>query len=131
MGLAGGTCSIRDYSALSEIWRMIARTAYAQLRYSPVLLAGTLLGMAFVYMAPVALACSANRTARVLGTSAWLLMSVLYYPTLRLYRRSPLCVTALPFIAAFYTAATLDSALRHWRGKGGEWKGRAQAQIHT
>ncbi len=131
MGLAAGTCSVRDYSGFPAIWRMIARTAYTQLRYSPVLLTGTLLGMAAVYIAPVVLVCTGGRTARVLGATAWALMAALYCPTLRLYRRSLLWAPALPLIAGFYTGATLDSALHHWRGKGGQWKGRAQAQART
>ena len=43
--------SIRRYPGLEDIRRMVARSAYAQLNYSPLLLAGTLAGMALVYLA--------------------------------------------------------------------------------
>jgi hypothetical protein len=56
-------------------------------------------------------------------------MALALQPMLRFYHRSPLWGLALPGIAAFYAGATFFSALRHWQGKGGMWKGRAQAQL--
>jgi hypothetical protein len=47
---------------------------------------------------------------------------------LRYHRLSALWALALPLVASFYTAATIDSALRYWSGRGGQWKGRMQAQ---
>jgi hypothetical protein len=38
---------------------------------------------------------------------------------------------ALPLIALFYTAFTVDSAIQHWLGRGGAWKGRYQAAAGT
>ena len=106
---------------------MVSRSAYAQLRYSPLLLAGTVLGMALTYLAPPALALFASGPARWLGLLAWGLMALAFQPTLRLYRRSPLWGVALPAIALCYMLFTLDSALQFARGKGGLWKGRIQA----
>ena len=108
---------------------MVSRTAYAQLRYSPLLLAGTVVGLAITYLAPVLLAVFATGTARLLGIGAWLLMALAFQPTLRFYRVSPLWGLALPAIAAAYMAFTLDSAYQHARGRGGMWKGRAQANV--
>jgi len=108
---------------------MVSRTAYAQLRYSPLILAGTVAGLAITYLFPVLLAVFAAGLAQVLGLAAWLLMAVAFQPILRFYRVSPLWGLALPAIAATYMAFTLDSAYQHARGRGGMWKGRAQANL--
>jgi hopene-associated glycosyltransferase HpnB len=129
IGLTDGVRSIRGYSAIEDIRRMVARTAYAQLRYSPLLLAGTVLGLAVTYLAPVLLAVFAGGLARIFGIAAWLLMALAFQPILRFYRVSPLWGLALPAIAAVYMAFTLDSAYQHARGRGGMWKGRAQADL--
>ena len=97
--------------------------------YSPLLLAGTVLGLALTYLAPVALALFASGIAQFLGHPHWLLMALAFQPTLRFYRVSPLWGLALPAIAAIYMAFTLDSAYQHARGRGGMWKGRAQANV--
>jgi hopene-associated glycosyltransferase HpnB len=129
IGLTDGVRSIRGYPAVADIRRMVARTAYAQLRYSPFLLAGTVLGLAVTYLAPVLLALFTPAPARILGIAAWLLMALALQPILRFYRVSPLWGLALPAIAAAYMAFTLDSAYQHARGRGGMWKGRAQANL--
>jgi hopene-associated glycosyltransferase HpnB len=123
--------SVRPYGDWREIGAMIARSAYAQLGYSPWLLAGTLAGMAIVYLVPPLLALFGHGLARGLGAAAWALMAIAFQPMLRFYRRSPLWGIALPLIALFYTGATFASALRHWQGKGGMWKGRAQAGLNA
>jgi hypothetical protein len=106
---------------------MVVRSAFAELRYSPWRLAGTLAGMAVIYLAPPLLAIFAHGFARWFGLAAWIAMTLAFQPMLDLYRRSPLWGVALPAIAAIYTAFTVESAIRHWRGRGGEWKGRFQA----
>jgi hopene-associated glycosyltransferase HpnB len=121
--------SLRAYPAIGDIRRMVSRTAYAQLRYSPVLLAGTIAGLALTYLAPVALALFAAGYAQFAGIFAWALMALAFRPILRFYRLSWLWAPALPAIAAMYMAFTLDSAYQHARGRGGMWKGRAQANI--
>ena len=134
IGLTERVSSNRAYPVVEDIRRMVSRTAYAQLRYSPVLLVGTVLGLAITYLAPVLLALLATGTAGVLGVAAWALMALAFQPILRFYRVSPLWGLALPAIAATYMAFTIDSAYQHARGRGGMWKGRAQAnlgQAHT
>jgi hopene-associated glycosyltransferase HpnB len=126
LNLAERVKSLRRYPDFSEIRRMVVRSAYAQLRYSPVLLAGTILGMALVYLAPVGAALFAHGAARACGVGAWLLMAAAFQPTLRDYRVSPLWGFALPAIAALYTLYTLESGLASAQGKGGLWKGRYQ-----
>lgn len=120
--------SIRPYESLDEIWSMVARSAYTQLEYSPLLLAGTVAGMALLYLTPpLALASGIIRRKpgrAIAGGAAWAVMSALYIPTMKLYRRKPLEAALLPAAALLYTMMTIDSALRHYRGKGGAWKGR-------
>jgi hopene-associated glycosyltransferase HpnB len=127
LGLTERVHSTRPYPDFEEIRRMVSRSAYAQLRYSPILLAGTVVGMALSYLVPLLLALFADGTARWLGLLAWGLMALAFLPTLRLYGRSPLWGVALPAIALCYMLFTLDSALQYVRGKGGLWKGRVQA----
>jgi hopene-associated glycosyltransferase HpnB len=121
--------SIRDYPAMADIRRMVSRTAYAQLRYSPLLLAGTIVGLALTYLAPVALALFADGVAQFLGIFVWASMALAFRPTLRFYGLSAFWGLALPAIAAMYMAFTLDSAYQQARGRGGMWKGRAQANV--
>ena len=129
IGLTERVHSIRGYPALADIRAMVARTAYAQLHYSPLLLAGTVLGLALTYLAPVALTFFAGGLAQFFGLLTWLLMAFAFLPTLRLYGLSMLWGLALPAIAAIYMAFTVDSAYQHARGRGGMWKGRAQADL--
>jgi hopene-associated glycosyltransferase HpnB len=138
LGLTRDITSIRPYRRLPDLWDMVARSAYTQLRYSPAALAGTVIGLAWIYLLPPAAAIGG-----VLGIAAgggggfgwiaaaglagWALMTITYVPMLRLYGLSPLRAPCLPLIAALYAAMTVDSARRHYRGRGGEWKGRIAA----
>ena len=129
LGLSKRSRSIRPYHTAVEIGAMIARSAYAQLRYNRLLLVGTVLGLALVFLAAPMLALFASGTPRLLGIVAWWLMTVSWIPVLTWYRRWPLWALALPLVAAFYAGCTLVSAWAHHRGRGGMWKGRVQAQI--
>jgi hopene-associated glycosyltransferase HpnB len=127
MGLTRKSVSLRAYGTFREIRDVIARTAFTQLRYSVPMLAGTLLGMLLTYVAPVLLLFARDSTALAIGFAAWLLMTLSFLPTVRFYRLSAVWALVLPLTAVFYTWATLRSAVRYWMGKGGLWKGRAQA----
>ncbi len=127
MGLTRASVSLRAYTTFREIRDMIARTAFTQLRYSTPLLLGTLTAMFLTYLAPVALLFARAPTPRVLGFIAWLLMSLLYLPTVRFYRLSPLWAPLLPLSALIYSYATCLSATRYYLGSGAQWKGRTQA----
>jgi hopene-associated glycosyltransferase HpnB len=129
LGLTERVHSVRPYPAFGDIRRMVVRSAYAQLRYSPLLLLGTVAGMVLTYLVPPLLAIFSSGAARVMGLTAWLLMAVAFQPTLRFYRRSPLWGIALPAIALQYMIFTLDSAYLYVRGRGGSWKGRMQANV--
>lgn len=127
LGLTDDVHSLRPYPHLADIEKMVTRSAYAQLDYSPVKLAGALLGMIVVYLAPPLLAIFGAPPAREIGLVAWMLMAQAYMPSLRFYGLSRARAFALPLIAACYTWFTAVSAWRHMRGRGGEWKGRFQA----
>lgn len=125
LGLTRRTRSLRPYPGIGDIWRMVARTAYAQLGYSRLLLAGTMLGLVITYLVPPAVIFAGGPAAWFAG-AAWVTMTLTYLPMVRFYGLSPLWAPLLPAIAMVYLAATIDSARRHWRGAGGEWKGRVQ-----
>jgi hopene-associated glycosyltransferase HpnB len=127
LGLTRDSRSIREYGGFGEIWRMISRTAFTQLKYSAWLLCATIAGLAVAFLAPPLLMLTFRPLAVIIGAFGWLCLSIAYVPMLRLYRRSYLWAPALPLIALFYAGATIDSAIRYWIGRGGEWKGRTQA----
>ena len=108
---------------------MVSRSAYDQLRYSPLLLAGTIAGMALIYLVPPFFTLFGSGWSRALGAAAWAVMSLAFQPILRFYRVSALWGLALPAIACAYMVFTIDSAYQHLRGKGGLWKGRIQANM--
>jgi hopene-associated glycosyltransferase HpnB len=124
-----GVTSVRPYDTLASLWQMVARSAYTQLRYNPLLLAGTVVGLLFLYALPPAGAIAGLATGNVLavtaGLAGWAIMSVTYLPMLALYQVSRLRAPTLPLVALVYAAMTVDSARRYYAGRGGEWKGRA------
>ncbi len=132
LGFTKDAFSLRSYPSLQSIWNMVARTAFTQLKYSPIILLGTVTGMIFIYLVPPAslfLGIMVSKwSIAIVGLSSLILMSLSYLPTLRFYQLSPLWSLNLSAIASLYTLMTLDSALRHWQGKGGAWKGRVYPQ---
>jgi hopene-associated glycosyltransferase HpnB len=129
LGLAPDSLSLREYPTPGAAAAMIARTAYTQLLHSPLVLAGTVLGMFATYLAPPLAALALRGPGRWAGAAAWLLMSIAYAPALRFYGRSLLWAPFLPAAAAFYTAATVQSAVNYYRGRGAEWKGRVNLRT--
>ncbi|MBA2813252.1 glycosyltransferase [Streptomyces sp. KM273126] len=132
LGLADRVDSVRPYPRLYDLWRMVSRSAYAQLRHNPLLLLGTVLGLAVVYLVPpvacVAGLVTGSRAAAVAGGLAWLLMTATYVPMLRYYRQPLGLAPLLPFTALLYLFMTVDSAVQHYRGRGAAWKGRTYAR---
>jgi hopene-associated glycosyltransferase HpnB len=121
--------SIRAYPAIGDVRRMVARTAYAQLRYSAVALLMTVVGMALTYLTPVMLTLFGRGLAQASGLFLWTIIALAFQPTLRFYHLSPLWGLFLPGIALMYMTFTLDSAYQQARGAGGLWKGRVQAPL--
>jgi hopene-associated glycosyltransferase HpnB len=129
LGLSRQVLSVRPYAKLADLWQMVARSAYTQLNYSPVLLAGTLIGLLFLYALPpagviIGLAAWPAPWLVAAGLAGWALMALSFVPMLRLYRLSPLRAPGLPLIALLYAAMTADSARRHYAGHGAQWRGR-------
>ncbi len=129
LGLTERVESLRPYEGVGAIRKMVARTAYAQLGYNPLLLLGMVLALALVFLAPPALALLAAGAARWLGLAACAAMVLAFTPTLRRFGLAPLRGLALPGIALTYMLFTLDSALAEWRGRGGMWKGEADPRA--
>ncbi|MFC5067465.1 glycosyltransferase [Flaviflagellibacter deserti] len=127
LGLTEAVESIRPYEDFDHIRRMVSRSAYAELNYSPLRLLGAVAGMFVTYLVPPLFAVFASGWPQLFGIAAWIMMALSFQPISRLYRSSPLWGVALPLIAALYLAFTVDSAIQYWRGKGGAWKGRYQA----
>ncbi|MEU6660218.1 glycosyltransferase [Streptomyces sp. NPDC046821] len=132
LGLADRVDSVRPYPGLGDLWRMVSRSAYAQLRHNPLLLAGTVAGLALVYLVPpvtlVAGLATGNGLTALLGGLAWLLMTATYVPMLRYYGLSPWTAPLLPGTALLYLLMTVDSAVQHYRGRGAAWKGRTYSR---
>jgi hopene-associated glycosyltransferase HpnB len=125
LGHSGLATSIRRYPAPADIWAMITRTAYTQLRYNPVWLAATVLGMALVWLVAPWEVLTGHGWGFLEGLVASVLAVLSYQPTLRRYGMPRYHALALPFIALFYMAATIASAVNRWRGTGAQWKARA------
>ncbi|MFI0720530.1 glycosyltransferase [Streptomyces sp. NPDC021224] len=132
LGLAERVDSVRPYPHLGELWRMVARSAYAQLRHNPLVLAGTVLGLALIYLVPPAAAIGGAATATwplcAAGAAAWALMTLTYLPMLRYYAQPLWLALTLPWTAALYLLMTVDSAIQHYRGRGAAWKGRTYSR---
>ncbi|MFF8788104.1 glycosyltransferase [Streptomyces sp. NPDC015125] len=128
LGLADRVDSVRPYPRPAELWRMVSRSAYAQLLHQPLLLLGTVLGIALVYLAPpaalVAGLADGDTTTAALGGAAWAVMCGTYLPMLRYYGQRPWWAPLLPVTALLYLLMTVDSAVAHYRGRGAAWKGR-------
>ncbi|MFD8911589.1 glycosyltransferase [Streptomyces sp. NPDC059575] len=128
LGLADRVDSVRPYPRLGDLWRMVSRSAYAQLRHNPLLLLGTVAGLALVYLVPpgtvVAGAVLGETAATAVGAAAWTVMAATYVPMLRYYRQPLWLAPLLPFTAFLYLLMTVDSAVLHYRGRGAAWKGR-------
>jgi hopene-associated glycosyltransferase HpnB len=128
LGLSTRTHSLRPYPDLDTIWTMVARTAYSQLFFSPLLLAGTIVGMSLVYLAgPIGFFYGLvvdSPWLATLGGAVWLGMAIAYWPTLRIYRQPRWFGLLLPLIGLLYGLMTIDSARQYYLGRGGAWKGR-------
>lgn len=132
IGLSDGSASLREALGLAPLWTMVRRTAFTQLKHSPLLLAGTILGLALIFLVPglliVAWPWHGDSAAALVGVLASLLMTLSYIPTVRDYGLTPWRALLLPVAAALYAAMTFASALAHWRRRGKAWKGRTYSE---
>jgi hopene-associated glycosyltransferase HpnB len=130
LGLTAEWRSLRPYDGLAGVWRMVVRSAYTQLGRSPAALIATVLGMAAAYLAPPVVVLAwpwhGDSAAALAALAAWAIMALAFLPMLRFYGARPLLAPLLPLAGLFYASMTVDSAWRHWRGRGAAWKGRTQ-----
>jgi hopene-associated glycosyltransferase HpnB len=128
LGLTDEVTSVRPYACLADLWEMVTRSAYTQLRHSSVAVAGAVVGLTTVYLGPlivlIAGAVSGQPEVVLAGLVAWVLMTASYLPLVRAYHLGPAWALTLPLAAGMYAAMTIDSARRHRRGQGATWKGR-------
>ncbi|MDP6708527.1 MAG: glycosyltransferase [Alphaproteobacteria bacterium] len=134
LGLAEAARSLRVYDDIAGVWRMVARSAYTQLRYSPWLLAGTVIAMVVIYLLAPAIVFAypwhGHSYALQIALLSWVLMAIAFGPTLKLYRQPFWIAFLLPVAGLLYTLMTLDSARLHALGRGGAWKGRVRSSEH-
>jgi len=128
MGLTRVSVSLRGYGTFAEIRDLIARTAFTQLHYSCAFFAVALAGLFGTFLLPWILFFAYPGEAWLLVDTAIALMTATFLLTVRFYNLSAAWALTLPFAAVFYGYATCVSAVRYWLGRGGQWKGRAQAQ---
>ncbi|WP_346771185.1 glycosyltransferase [Commensalibacter oyaizuii] len=117
--------SLRTYERITDVWDMITRTAYVQLRYSLFWLLLTICLMSMMWFFPFIHIFTINGIARKIAMATYFISILSFIPTLSRFGISFLWIFALPAIALFYLTATIGSALNYYRGKGMMWKGRA------
>ena len=121
--------STRPYDGIGEVWTMVRRSAFTQLRRNWLLLAGVLAVLLLMFAGPivamVAGVVGAGTGAGAmawwalgLGIAGWLAMAIADGPTAREFGLGMGWQLALPVSGLLYGAMTLDSALRGPRGGG-------------
>lgn len=128
LGFNASSLSLRRTQGLAPLWRMVARTAFTQLHHSTLLLLGTMVALAIIFLAPPVLLVVGHGGTALMAGSAWAMMTLAYRPTLRRYGLATGHGLLLPVASLLYVLMTLDSARRHWLGQGAIWKGRAYAE---
>lgn len=125
IGLSRSVLSMRRYETLDAIWQMVARSAYTQLNYSPLLLLGcTVVLLVACWLPLIAVVGAPVIAAKLIGALGLCAMILGYAPTLAYYRRSLAWALTMPLIGTLYLAMTWGSALRYWQGRRTQWKGR-------
>jgi len=131
LGLTRSSVSLRAYHHFTGIRDLIARVAFTQLRYSFLALLGALAGLVLAYLLPWVLFFAFPGEAWLAVDTTIAMMSATFAVTVKFYGLSWPWALSLPVAALFYGYATCVSALRYWLGRGGQWKGRAQAPLKT
>ncbi len=129
VGLTHSVRSLRAYDDLSDIWNMVARSAFTQLRYSIVRLLVCTAIFITAFWIPLAVLIVPDATVRMVAVTTLGAMMLSYLPTLRFYSRSPAWALAMPLIGSFYLAMTWTSAVRYWRGRRSHWKKRTYTRT--
>ena len=125
IGLTHSAVSLRAYDRPGVIWRMVARTAFHQLRYSGILLLLLTALMILMFGIPVAGLLFPSVAAALLSVCGLSAMMLGYIPTLKFYHLSRKWALLMPLIGWLFLSMTWTSAVRSWQGKGAQWKGRS------
>jgi hopene-associated glycosyltransferase HpnB len=128
IGLSHAVRAIRPYGSLTNIWNMVARTAFTQLGYSISLLVVCTAMLLLCFAVPLAAFLAGDSAAQAAGVVALLLMATTFAPTVRYFALAPRWITTLPFAALLYLGMTWTSAARYWRGERSRWKNRSYAR---
>jgi hopene-associated glycosyltransferase HpnB len=134
LGLSHSVRSVRAYG-LRDFWRMVSRSAFTQLRYSPILLLAASAAMAVTLLAPpmvlavAALGHGLTQRSAALSALAWLAMSAAYWPVIRFYHLRAIWTITLPAAGVLFLGMTWDSAFAYWRGTRATWKNRSYAST--
>jgi hopene-associated glycosyltransferase HpnB len=123
--------SVREYGSVGAVWRMVSRSAFDELGYSWLRLAGTLIGLALLFAIPPALVVLSlagvpsgagwTLAAGLLGGAAWANSAGVFLRTVRYFDLSRLWAATLPLGGLLYGGMTLDSALRHVTRRANRW----------
>ena len=127
LGLTEKICSRRCYKNLSEIWKMVSRTAYEQLRFSPLYLCLSILGMCIIYLYPVLAIFfyeEIHLSLFLLNILTILILVISFRPTVNFYKLTSFYYFSLPFVSLIYIMMTFTSAFNFHFRKGNVWKGR-------
>lgn len=128
LGLSRGVESMRRHPDLASVLETVRRTAYTQLRYSPLLLVAVVVVMLLAFAVPPAATLggvlAGNAALTATGVAGWLLMALAYAPQVRFAGLGMHWALSLPASALLFLLATVDSAVRHHFGRGAGWKGR-------
>ena len=132
--------SVRAYETVYAIWSMVRRTAFTELNYSWLRLAGTLFGMGITFVVPplwfiggtsiclgiwiagAGVSCQPAFLLMAEGAFAWAFMTRVYLPAVRFFGLPLTWAWTLPFAAVLYEAMTLDSALRYATKRQIDWR---------
>lgn len=131
LGLTRSSLSLRSYNSFAGIRDLIARVAFTQLRYSFMVLLAVLAGLFVTFLLPWVLFFAFPGEAWLAVDTTIAMMAATFAVTVRFYGLSWPWALTLPIAALFYGYATCVSAVRYWLGRGGQWKGRAQAPRKT
>lgn len=127
LSLTRSAVSIRPYSRLSDVWMMVARSAFTQLRCSLVALFGTVVGMSVLFIAPMAgilvfIVKAVSPVIPIVSCATLIIMAGTYLPTIRFFRLNVSRVFTLPISGIFYMAMTVSSAINYFSGRH-VWRG--------
>lgn len=129
LGLTNSARSMRPYATLADFWHLVARSAFAELKFSVPRLLICSAAMLILFGVPISAPFAGGGTAGSIGIVAILAMLLSYLPVLRFYSLHPVRALTLPLVAMGYLAMTWHSALRHWLGKPTIWKERVYRNI--